>query len=105
MAIEISTKHFGITPDPEEKRTTNGVESFRAYLNEQFYASHPTIFVFVDVLLKLKTTSYIKMRTLTVEKEKMVFLPEQNTKFVNGECATMDIVRCVGFKYSARTDL
>ncbi len=97
MAIEISTNHLGITPDPEEKRTTNGVESFRAYLNEQFYASHPTIFVFVDVLLKLKTTSYIKMRTLTVEKEKMDFLLEQNTKFVNGECTSVDFVRRVGY--------
>ena len=54
-------------PDPEEKRTTHGAESFRAYLNEQFYASHPNIFVFVHVLLKLQTPSYIKMRTLTVK--------------------------------------
>ncbi|CAC5397336.1 unnamed protein product [Mytilus coruscus] len=99
-------------PDPEEKRTTNGAESFHAHLNEQFYASHPNIFVFVDVLLKLQTTSYIKMRTLTVkapvrkyEKEKMNFLLEQNTKLVNGECTTVDFVRRVGYKYSARTDL
>ena len=52
------------------------------------------------------------MRTVTIkapvrkyEKEKMDFVPEQNTKFVNGECATMDFVRRVGYKYSARTDL
>ncbi|CAC5372515.1 unnamed protein product [Mytilus coruscus] len=78
-------------PDPEEKRTTNGAESFHAHLNEQFY-----IFVFVDVLLKLQTTSYIEMRTLSIkapvrkyEKEKMNFLVEQYTKLVNGECTTV----------------
>ena len=52
------------TPDPEEKWTTNGAESFRAHLNEQLNASHPNIFVFVDVLLKLQTTSYIQMQKL-----------------------------------------
>ena len=29
----------------EEKRTDNGTESFHAQFNEQFYASHPTIFI------------------------------------------------------------
>ena len=54
-------------PDPEAKRTTNGLESFHAHLNEQFYTCHPSIFVFVDVLLQLQTTSYIKMRTLYIK--------------------------------------
>ena len=52
------------------------------------------------------------MRTLTVkapvrkyEKDNMDFLPRQNTKLVNGECASMDFVRRVGYKYSARTNL
>ena len=49
-------------PDPEAKRTTNGPESFHAHLNEQFYACHPSIFIFVDILLQLQTTSYINMR-------------------------------------------
>ena len=30
----------------EEKRTNNGTESLHTHFNEQFYASHPTIFIF-----------------------------------------------------------
>ena len=56
-----------IWASPDQKRTTNGAESFHAHLNEKSDASHPNIFVCVDVLLKLQTTSYIKMRTLTVK--------------------------------------
>jgi hypothetical protein len=99
-------------PDPEAKRTTNGPESFHAHLNEQFYACHPSIFVFVDVLLQLQTTSYIKMRTLSIkalvrknEKEEMDFVVEQYTKHTNGELSTVDFVRSVGYKYAARTDI
>jgi hypothetical protein len=89
-----------------------GPESFHTHLNEQFYTCHPSIFVFVDVLLQLQTTSYIKMRTLSIkatvrknEREKMDFVVEQYTKHANGELSTVDFVRSVGYKYAARTDI
>ena len=34
------------------KRTNNGPESFHAHFNAQFYAAHPPLYPFVDVLLK-----------------------------------------------------
>ena len=35
----------------EEKRTNNGTELFHAHFNEQFYTSHPTIFIFNELYL------------------------------------------------------
>jgi hypothetical protein len=51
-------------PSLNAKRTTNGAESFHAHYNEQFYAAHPTIFIFLDVLSKIQTTTYVKVRTI-----------------------------------------
>ena len=52
------------------------------------------------------------MRTLSIkapvrknEKEKMDFVVEQYTKHTNGELSTVDVVRSVGYKYAARTDI
>ena len=79
-------------PDPEEKWTTNGAESFHVHLNEQLYASQSNIHVFVDVLLKMQTKSCIKMITLNFKKTRSEIwkgkdgLLEQNTKLVNVEC-------------------
>jgi hypothetical protein len=44
-----------------------GLKSFYSHLNAQFYACHPSIFIFLDVLLKIQTTSYIKIRTLDIQ--------------------------------------
>ena len=44
----------------QTKRNNNGPESFHAHFNEQLYKSHPHIYLFVDTIIKLQTTSYIK---------------------------------------------
>jgi hypothetical protein len=51
-------------PSLNAKRTTNGAESFHAHYTEQFYAAHSTIFIFLDVLSKIQTTTYVKVRTI-----------------------------------------
>ena len=48
----------------DSKRTNNGPESFHAHYNEQFYSSHPAIYVFIDNIIKFQTTTYIKMRSI-----------------------------------------
>ena len=48
-------------PSLNAKRTTNGAESLHTHYNEQFYAPHPTIFIFLDVLSKIQTTTYVKV--------------------------------------------
>jgi hypothetical protein len=99
-------------PDTDTKRTTNGPGSFHSHLNAQFYACHPSIFNFLDVLLKIQTTSYIKIRTLHIqaatrknEKERLYFAIETYEKFVAGELSKIEFVKTVGYKYSARTDI
>ena len=41
----------------DSKRINNGPESFHAHYNEQFYSSHPAIYVFIDNIIKLQTTT------------------------------------------------
>ena len=48
----------------DSKRTNNGPESFHAHYNEQFCSSHPTIYLFIDNIIKFQTTAYIKMRSI-----------------------------------------
>jgi hypothetical protein len=90
-------------PSAEAKRTTNGAESFHA---------HPCIFVFLDNLLKIQTTTYIKVRCLEIpavmrrsEKEKNDYLMVQFAKLQNGESDRQHFLKAIGFKFSARTDL
>ena len=99
-------------PSAEAKRTTNGAESFHAHFNEQFYSAHPCIFVFLDNLLKIQTTTYIKVRCLEIpavmrrsEKEKIDYLMVQFAKLQNGESDRQHFLKAIGFKFSARTDL
>jgi hypothetical protein len=72
----------------DEKRTNNAAESYHAHLNEQFYFPHPTIFVFMDVVQKLQSVSYVKIRgsdtqalTRHTEREKHQFLMRQYNVF------------------------
>lgn len=96
----------------EAKRTTNGAESFHAHFNEQINSGPPCIFVFLDNLLKIQTTTYIKVRGLEIpavmrrsEKEKIDYLMVQFAKIQNGETDCQHFLKAIGFKFSARTDL
>jgi hypothetical protein len=96
-------------PSLDSKRTTNAAESFHAHYNEQFYAAHPTILAFLDVITKIQITTYIKIRTLhqpavvrRSEMDKLTFLMEQYAKYQNGERNRHQYIKAIGFKYSAR---
>ena len=99
-------------PDPNTKRTTNGPESFHAHFNSQFYSSHPSIFVLLDVLQKIQTTTYIKIRSSSAtapvrknDRERLNFVTEQYQKYIREEISRSDFIRSVGYKFSARTDM
>jgi hypothetical protein len=38
--------------------------AFHSYFNDEFYSAHPCIYVFIDVLKQIQTTTYIKIRGL-----------------------------------------
>ena len=93
-------------PSADAKRTTNGPESFHAHYNEQFYSAHPSIFIFLDVLLKIQITTYIKCRGLGTqatqrrsEKEKVLDLMQKHTKFMAGDIDRRQFIKAIGFKY------
>jgi hypothetical protein len=99
-------------PTPNSKRINNGSESFHSHYNEQFYSHHPNIYIFIDVIKKIQATTYVKMRSLDMsaavrkqEKEKMDFVIEKYQLYVRGVITRSQYIRCVAYKYSARTDL
>ena len=68
-------------------------------------------YVFLDVLLKQQTVTYIKIRGLDVVaanrregKEKQTFLSKFQ-KYENGEMTRQQFLKRMGYKYSARTDM
>ena len=102
-----------LNPSLNAKRTTNGAESFHAHYNEQFYAAHPTIFIFLDVLSKIQTTTYVKVRTIHMpavirrsddsEMEKLSM--DQYSNLQANEINRYQFVKAIGYKYSAKTDI
>ena len=73
-------------PCSTAKRTNNGPESFHSHFNDQFYSAHLCIYmyVFIDVLKQIQTTTYIKIWGLDnpatvrrTEKEKRAFSLEK----------------------------
>ena len=96
----------------EDKRSKSGTESFHAHFNEQFYSAHPTICIFTDVLRKIQAATYIKMRSMDnqvhmrrIEKDNICFLMEQYGKFQANEISRYVLIKIVGYRFSARTDL
>ena len=68
-------------PDLSMPHTNNGAESYHSHLNAEFYAKHPNIYMFVDVLKKIQQSAYVSMnslsqpaRTSTFEREKRQFI-------------------------------
>ena len=59
------------------KRTNNGPESFHTHFNEQFYSHYPNMFIYIDVIKKIQTTTYIKVRSMDtpaeVRKKRQIF--------------------------------
>ena len=90
----------------KSKRTDNGPESFHAHFNEQLYVSHPSIYLFLDALVKLQTTTYIKVRNIDevapvsrAIKDKEQYLMEVFEKYQHKEISREQYVRKLGFKY------
>ena len=96
----------------EKKRTNNYTESFHAHINEQFYTSHPTIFIYIDILKKVQATTNVKLRSLDyqtprkkVEKENLHFLRNHYSKFQDEEISRLDFIKMVGYRFSAKTEI
>ena len=71
---EIPSRNVGLSPI-KQQRSNNAAESFHAHFNAQFYTAHPTFFIFLELLVKLQATTYVKMRgTNIVAPYEIIFL-------------------------------
>ena len=96
----------------DSRRTNNGPESFHSHFNEQFYYSHPSIYVFLDEITKIQMTTYIKIRNINetapmsrLEREKSDYLMDFYQKYADGEECRSRFTRTLAFKYQARTGM
>jgi hypothetical protein len=80
----------------DSKRANNGPESFHPHCNEQLYSSHPSIYVFIDNIIKFQST---------LEKEKEKSLVSLYGQYCSEQISRPHFVKTLGFKYQARTDL
>ena len=94
------------------KCTTNGPESFHCHYSEQFYSTHPAIFVFLKTILEQQSVNYIKIHYIEepvvqsrIEKEKLEYLYEKWGKYQSRELTRAKYIQTLGYKYQARTDL
>jgi hypothetical protein len=99
---------WACVPSMFRKRTNNGPESFHA----QFYAAHPPLYIFVDVLLKQQSVNYTKIRGMDIPagirremREILEYSIDQNQMYNNGEITRLQYLTRMGYKYFARTDL
>ena len=104
--------HLWAEGPSDYKRTNNGPESFHAHFNEQFYFGHPGIYTFLDVLQKVQTTNYIKIRNMSFHasaskagKERNKITCELYAKYTDGEITRKEYVRTLGYRYRARTNV
>jgi hypothetical protein len=89
----------------DSRRTNNGPEAFHSHYNEQFYNSHPSMFVFMDTLSKIQALTYVKLRSTNSEAvrtrkevEKEHFLLEKYRKLVSREITRQQFVFAVSYK-------
>jgi hypothetical protein len=91
------------------RRTNNGPEAFPSHYNEQFYISHPSMFIFIDTLTKLQAITYmyryVKLRSTNAEAvhtrkelEKEQFLIEKYSKWMSVDITRQQFVFAVSYK-------
>ena len=96
---------LGTEKPSDMKRTNNGPESFHCHYNEQFYASYPSIYQFVEVLIGQQTFTYIKMGNMSESapipqsEEKTEYIKMAYEKYTTEEYAQEHVVRSAGFRY------
>ena len=87
------------------ERTTNCCESFHSKFNENFYKTHPSLYVFINVLNDFQTESLIKLNS--VGENRRIKDPEtrRRQQFVQNkidqyvEIGRLQYIKCLGYFY------
>ena len=87
-------------------RTTNGAESFHSHLNEQFISPHPNIFVFVEILLRVQTGTYVIINSISKTRlerksiEKAALLQSFYTNYRSGTLSRKDYIKSCSYRFA-----
>jgi hypothetical protein len=72
----------------------------------KFFASHPSVFVFFDNIIKIQATTYIKLCSTSTDavrsrhnSEKETFVLENYKKFERGELSRRDYVCILSYAF------
>ena len=92
--------------------TNNGAEAYHSHLNAEFYVKHPNIYIFVDVLKKIQSTTYVTLASLDQparvskhEKDKREFALCLYADYRSNAITRKEYIRKVAHRYGPRTDL
>jgi hypothetical protein len=92
-------------------RTTSGPEVFHRHYNEQFLSAYPTIFMFLDVLQHIQTTTNIKCRGIETtvisrrSRKGEIRLFNVSEKVRTEENDRPNFVKAICYTFAVRTDL
>lgn len=89
-------------------KTTNACESFHSHFNSSIYQSHPSLFIFVNVLISMQTEIYIKLNSITMpykyknirSKKRHDFICNKIKDYENNRLSKLDYIKIVSHYYS-----
>lgn len=93
------------TATPSITNTTNACESFHSKLNESFYSTHPSIYIFIEKLREFQIDTYVKIQSIHTPaavkdrrtKQKLSDLSKLCEKLNNKTMSRLQFVKCASF--------
>lgn len=89
-------------------RTTNACESFHSHFNNSFYQPHPSLFLFIDTLLKFQMEVYIKINSINTpykfqnsrSKRNQIYLEKHISDYQAGKTGILQFIKLASHYYS-----
>lgn len=85
--------------------TTNACESFHSRFNGSFYATHPSIYIFIKKLLEFQIDTYVKLQSVNIQNkikdkhsnQKLETIIDLQSRLNSGEITRFHFVKCVSY--------
>lgn len=89
------------------EKTTNCCEAFHSHFNSYFYSPHPDIFKFISVLKDVQLHTYIKIRSVDIQRKftncestkRMEYVSNLIEMYKNGNISRFQFVKSVSYNY------
>jgi hypothetical protein len=86
--------------------TTNGAEAFNRHFAGQFNSSHPTFYVFWQMIVKQQSVTYAIMNSLntiraitSAEKNRRLYVTRQWQKYTNASISRYNFIKLMGYRF------